>query len=243
MVDRRTPVYLLAGSPGVRLRRGPDPLLQAALGVAAAGAAGKKSRGPSVAYVGAASGDNRVFRLWIDRTLKHAGAREVTLAPLCGRRADPKKARAVVEAADIVFVSGGDVDAGMEVLHAADMVEPLRALHREGKPFFGISAGSIMLGREWVRWRDPDDDASAELFACLDLAPVACDTHGEGDGWEELKALVRLAPAGVIGHGIVSGNALVVAPDGALAALGGEVHRFRRDGGRVVQIESLRPAG
>jgi hypothetical protein len=95
-----------------------------------------------------------------------------------------------------------------------------------------LSVGSIMLARQWIRWRDPDDEASSELFDCLGFAPVLCDTHGEAEGWEELKALLTLSPTGAIGHGIASGTAIVVEPDGAVSALGG-----------VVQIESLFSAG
>jgi cyanophycinase-like exopeptidase len=117
----------------------------------------------------------------------------------------------------------------------------LRRLYRSGKPFFGTSAGSIMLARKWVRWRNPDDNESAEPFPCLGLAPILCDTHGEGEGWEELKALLALSPTGAIGYGIASGAAIVIEPDGALFALGGEVDRFRKRTGGVVQIESLIP--
>ena len=68
----------------------------------------------------------------------------------------------------------------------------LVGLYKQGKPFFGISAGSIMLAQEWIRWRDPEDDTTAEIFPCLGIAPVICDTHGEEDGWEELQALIAL---------------------------------------------------
>jgi len=216
-------------------RKGPDPLLRAALGLDGIG----DGRKPTVAYVGAASGDNAVFRAWIAAMLQKAGAGAVTLAPLCGKRADPDRAAAVLEQADVVFVSGGDVEEGMRVLSDTGMVQVLRGLAGKGKRFFGVSAGSIMLARQWVRWTDPRDDSSAELFPCLDIAPVHCDTHGEADGWEELKSLVRLAPARTVGHGIVSGTALVVHPDGTIAGMGGEVHRFTRRGGEAVQIESL----
>jgi cyanophycinase-like exopeptidase len=194
-----------------------------------------------VAYVGAASGDNRAFFLLVSRMLRRAGAGAVTLAPLCGRRGDPARAAEIVRAADIVFISGGDVEEGMRVLRDTRMLPLLRRLQRAGKPFFGVSAGSIMLARSWVRWTDPRNDGSAETFPCMGFAPVLCDTHGEGDGWGELKALLALAPVGTEGFGIVSGSGLVVEQDGSVAALGGEVHVLRRNKSGVVQRASLLP--
>ena len=218
----------------MRTRTGPDPVLQAVFQEAGV-------RKPRVAYVGAASGDNAEFRLWIAGLMKESGAGRVTLAPLCGTRGDTEKAKAVIDASDLIFISGGDVEEGMRVLREKEMTSVLRRLYRDGKPFFGTSAGSIMLARQWIRWEDPSDDKSAVLFDCLGLAPVLCDTHGEDDGWEELKALLRLSPAGTIGHGIVSGAALIVRPDGKVSAMGREVHRFRNQSGKAIQIESLLP--
>ena len=235
MPDRRSALYLIAGGRGLDRPWGPDPLVQAVLrrtGV----------QRPKVAYIGAASGDNAAFRLLIGRMLEKAGAGQVVLAPLCGRRADPEKAKAVLEAADIGFISGGDVEEGMRIMGQMGMIPFLKKLHRRGMPFFGVSAGSIMLARRWVRWTDPRDDDSAELFSCLGFAPVICDTHGEGDGWAELRSALALSPVGATGYGIVSGAALVVEADGSIAALGGDVNVFRRRKSGVAQAASLAPA-
>jgi cyanophycinase-like exopeptidase len=196
-----------------------------------------------VAYIGAASGDNPAFRAYIGRLLMRAGAGEVKLAPLCGRRGDAGKARAVIEGSPAVFLSGGDVEEGMRVLEKHALADFLREQYRAGKMFFGISAGSIMLAEAWVRWKDPGDEASGELFPCLGIAPVLCDTHGEDEGWEELRVLQGLSRPGSVCYGIPSGAALVVRPGGPAEALGGEVHRFTRAGGTVVQVESLLPKG
>jgi peptidase E len=226
-------VWLLAGGRD-SIRRRPDPLLQRALSLA-----GKPS--PSVAYVGAPSGDNRAFFVMIAALLKKAGAGEVTLVRLAGRRPDVERARGELARADLVFMTGGDVEEGMRVLEATAMVAPLRELAASGVPFLGVSAGSIILARSWVRWRDPKDESSVELFPCLGIADVWCDTHGEGDGWEELAALVRIAPKGSVGHGIPTGAGLVVHPDGGLEAAGAPVHRFEHRTGRAVRIADLEP--
>jgi cyanophycinase-like exopeptidase len=234
MAESHFPLYLMAGGRGSEQRRGGDPLLREMVDRTGV-------RKPGVAYVGTASGDNPAFRLFIARMLQKAGAGPVTLAPLCGKRADPDAAKKVLADADIVFVSGGDVEEGMRVLAERRMIPFLRGLYRAGKPFFGVSAGSIMLARTWIRWRDPHDDSTAELFPCMGFAPVLCDTHGEADGWGELQAALALRPVGSLGYGIVSGTALIIESDGSLAARGGEIHVFRRRKAGVVQGESLPP--
>jgi cyanophycinase-like exopeptidase len=235
MAEIRAPIFLIAGDRGVRIRKGPDPLLQAVFHRAGV-------RRPAVAYIGAASGDNAAFRLMITKRLQKAGAGKVSLAPLYGRHGDTEKAKVVLESSDLVFISGGDVEEGMRVLQEKKIIETLRRLYRSGKPFFGISAGSIMLALRWIRWTEPDDDSTSELFDCLGFASVLCDTHGESEGWEELQALLALSPTGTVGHGIVSGAAVVVEPDGTVSALGGEVHRFRKEARGVTRIENLLPA-
>jgi peptidase E len=234
MNETRAPIFLLAGGRATRMRKGPDPLLQEVFFRTG-------FRLPTVAYVGAASGDNAEFRLWMTGLLQEAGAGEVKLAPLCGKRKETAKARSVLERADLIFIGGGDVEEGKRVLDEKEMTPFLRDLHQAGKPFFGMSAGSIILAQKWVRWRDPEDNESVEVFPCLGLASLLCDTHGEDDRWEELKVLLALSPDGSIGYGIGSGTAIAVGPDGALSALGGEVDRFRKQGAGIVRIQSLVP--
>jgi len=234
MADERKPVYLIAGGRGSIVRHGPDPLIREALEMA-------EVQRPAVAYVGAASGDNAGFRIMISRMLRKAGAGEIRLAPLCGSRARPAEAIRVLEESDIVFMSGGDVEEGMKVLDRNGIACFLRELYRKGKPFFGVSAGSIMLAEKWVRWGDSEADSSAELFPCLGLARICCDTHDEANDWEELQALARLEPAGSVVYGIPSGTALAAHADRTLYAVGGAVHRFKREGPAVRRIESLSP--
>ncbi|MEI7898722.1 MAG: Type 1 glutamine amidotransferase-like domain-containing protein [bacterium] len=194
-------VYLLAGNP-YSCRR-PDPAMRAFFREA-----GQPK--PRVAYLGAASGDDRGFFEVMRAHLLESGACEVELAPLCGAAGDPAVARRVLSRADAVFVSGGDVAEGMEVLRAREgVIACLQALSAKGVPFMGLSAGSIMLARGWVRFAEEDGEQGT-LFECLNFAPIYCDVHGEADGWDELKALLRLLPEGTAGYGIHAGGALRV---------------------------------
>ena len=196
---------------------------------------------PAIAYVGVASGDSLPFYLMMSAMIKEAGDCQIRRVLIAPRKADLKKAEAILETADVVFMSGGDVEAGMHILDEKKMVGFLTGLFKRGKVFFGVSAGSIMLGREWVRWRDPEDDSTAELFPCLGIAPVICDTHAEADDWEELKSALKLKDDGGQGYGIPSGSCLKVYPDGRMEALDASIARFVKRGDNITRQPELLP--
>ncbi|MFH1640030.1 MAG: Type 1 glutamine amidotransferase-like domain-containing protein [Chloroflexota bacterium] len=230
MMSKKKPVYLLAG----RSRQVPDPLIQMIFHES-----GKIA--PTVAYVGTANGDDDSFFHRMAGAFREAGAGRISHALIAPEGADLKKAQTILESADIVFISGGDVDRGVHALFKKKMARFLTGLYAQGKPFFGLSAGSIMLAKEWVRWRDPQDNATAEIFPCLDIAPVICDTHDEQDGWQELQTVLRLEQDNTKGYGIVSGTAIRVFPDGRIEALGGAAHQYVRHGERVERAPDILP--
>lgn len=233
MSDKK-PVYLLAGGRP-RNRRTPDPFIQAVFKEC-----GKVS--PTIAYVGTANGDDESFFNRTAEAFREAGAYRISHALISPEKADLKKAQGILKSADIIFISGGDVDRGMRVLREKNMIGFLTELYQQGKLFFGTSAGAIILTKEWVRWRDPYDNSSAELFPCLGFAPVICDCHDEEGGWEELKGALSLEEDNMKGYGLVSGTAIRVSPSGKIEALGGTVHRYARHGERVDRISDISPA-
>ena len=236
LVKEKAAMHLLAGDPGHGPRGSHEVLRRA---VRALG----KSR-PTLAYLGCASGESAPFRLLISRSLEAAGCGRVVNVALGGRWPNLSAAKSCLDAADGVFVSGGDVERGMAVLERLDLSDYLRTLAEQGKPFIGISAGSIMLARSWIRWGDTGEDASAEVFPCLGLVPLYCDTHDEESGWVELHDLLRLLPAGSEGWGIPSGGDLVVSPGAAVTWMGPAPARFRRTRFGVLEIlGSGRPDG
>lgn len=234
MTNAVKPLHLLAG--GRSTPRGTnDSLIRCVLRES-----GKKS--PSIGYVGTANGDNRDFFNLLAGLFRKNGAGEVRHALLVADNADIFAAKEILAHSDLICIGGGDVDAGMQKLKQKRMVHFLDELYRGCKPFFGLSAGSIMLAQEWIRWRRPDDDATAEPFPCLGLAPLFCDTHDEDSGWVELAALLKFEKEGAIGYGIPAGAALRVFPDGRTEALGGAVHRYVSRSGNVERISDLMPA-
>jgi len=213
MKKRTALLHLLAGGPGSDAIRTQRLLAQALRAADAVGA--------MVAYVGAASGDNPEFYRRMAGLLRAAGAGDVVMAPTARGARDGAEARRVLERADVIFMSGGDVEAGMRSLAAAGLVSELQQAFRSGTPFIGLSAGSIMIGRAWLAWGDPDDDATAAPFDCLGLAPFVCDTHGEAENWRELHALLARMPEGTRGYAISSGTMLCVDTAGKITEVGG----------------------
>ena len=225
------PIYLLAGGRGAK-RESPDPILQMALRKL-----GKTK--PSVAYIGAAHGDSPTFYLFIKHLLVTAGAGKVELVPLVKKKSNMEKAQSIIQSADCIFVSGGDVSEGMRVLNEKSVVSLIKKRYNEGALIIGVSAGSIMLAKQWINWPDENDEASAELFPCMNIAPVLCDTHGEEDKWDELHSLLRLTADDQIGYGIPSGGAMRISSDGTVEAISMPLYRIERKGDKIVQINDL----
>lgn len=233
MDNQRKPVYLLAGGRASR-RETQHVLLQMIFqssGIA----------NPAVGYIGVANDDDNDFFQRTVIAFEEAGARRVRHALVVPAKSNLQQAQDTLISSDVIFVAGGDVERGMQTLKDKNMLSFLAVLYEGGKLFFGSSAGSIMLAKEWVRWRDPDDDTTVELFPCLNFASVLCDTHDEMDGWQELQTALTLEQGNMKGYGIVSGAGIRVSPEGKVNALGSAIHQFIRSKGKVVRFTDLLP--
>jgi cyanophycinase-like exopeptidase len=194
---------------------------------------------PTVVQIGAANGDDRAFGTATVLLMKKAGAGEVLWPRVCGKKKDVAGMKKALETADVVFVSGGDVEEGMNVLEELELVKAVTAAAKRGAVFVGISAGAIMIGERWVRWPSAKaTDDEAETFACLGVAGVSIDTHGEKDGWGEVKSFVavRARETGQTQSacGVPSGAALIVEGT-TLRAAGSPVQVFRAKKGHAAE--------
>jgi putative intracellular protease/amidase len=158
---------------------------------------------PTIAYVGAAADDDPAFATRISSLVFGDGARVVRV-PLTRRALQTSVVRARLADADLVFFTGGDVERGMALVDERGLAPYVRELAAAGKPMEGISAGAILLGRSWVRF--PTRGAPTR-FACLGVVPASFDTHGEDDGWSELRELARRARGERVVFGIPSHGA------------------------------------
>lgn len=215
MTTKQGVVYLMAGAgPGTGRKavRYHDELVRLV---------GKKK--PVIAYVGACAGDNLGFEKMIGALVFGLTAKVVPIR-LSKKNVPTSEAKSKLEDADIVFFTGGDVHAGMEIIDERGMAGFFRELSARGKPMEGVSAGSILLGRQWVVF---PDEGEPSVFDCLDVVPHSFDAHDEDNEWEELHVLAKLLPKreDLWVCGLVSGSCGVW-KDGALSARGGPLHRF-----------------
>lgn len=232
------PVTLIAGQFGSP-HFGIHPHLETAVGLA-------RTETPAALYIGAANGDDASFGTALCALLGAAGAAEVFWPKLAKRRRAATVARKTLERVDLVFVGGGDVEAGMNVLRRADLVADLRAAAARGVVFVGMSAGAIMLGERWIRWPRADaSDDEAETYECLGIAPCSVDTHGEGDEWRETRSFVavraRELKRKAKAYGVPSGGALIVRSSGKMLARGGPVPVFAANPRGAATIERTLP--
>jgi|SRR5574344_93685 peptidase E len=220
-------LYLLAGNP-----RGKGEITHSVLEKALSETGVDK---PSVAYIGTASGDSRIFMQFIARSLKKAGAGEVSMCPMVGKRADLALAEQRLRECDAVYVSGGEVEDG--IVGIPDNIKSLLTeLREEGKVFIGLSAGTIMLGKAWPHWDDEDNDFdNARLFDCLGFVKTIFDTHAEDEGFVELKKAVELSDNGFVGYGIPSDCAIIVHPDGSFEKIGKVLTCTNQDGHAILK--------
>ena len=154
-----------------------------------------------------------------------------------GERAEstsPEVATATIEAADLIFIAGGDPVQGARLLVRAGADVWLRAARARGTPCLGISAGAIMLATWWAAWPDhPDHGLGAphdggELVPCTGVVPaLVVDCHAEDDDWSELRlvrGMLRDRPAGEPEPrflGLLTGRGIIVGPDGSIENVGG----------------------
>jgi peptidase S51-like protein len=154
-------------------------------------------RRPRVAFVGAASGDDRFEERWIARYFRDRFDVECRAVSIESGHTSPGEAKRLLARAHLVYFGGGDPLLCVRAVERAGLGDLLRRRRREGAVFFGVSAGAIALGPWWPEWPDPPEpklpEEGATLVRCLAVHDAAVfDMHSEDDGWPELRACTRL---------------------------------------------------
>ena len=153
-----------------------------------------------------------------------------------GRHADTQTARRALSEADCVFLAGGEVEDGILGLKKDGLDAFLTELYSNWKMFFGVSAGCIMMGRNWVHWDVENIDDTASLFDCLNFVPFTFDTHCEKEDWKELKCALHLIGPGAIGYGLSSFGFYCAGSDGRLESYRNAPAVFRNIEGNISSV-------
>jgi hypothetical protein len=197
---------------------------------------------PSVAWVGAANGDER---RWFERAAeavrKRYGATLQLARTVPAPDLDLGETRRILDGAQLILLGGGDPALIARHLPSAGLDDVIRRRRREGAVVVGVSAGAIGLCRYWVRF--PEDEPALALptrIACIGAVPIVCDCHDEESDWEELRALLdawrREDPGGSVdAYGIPMGGALWLDGTDGVTPLGNAPRHLRLDGGRVIE--------
>lgn len=222
-------VYLIGSMEG---SAGPT-MIERAIEVARARSSGTLKVAASYAPVAESP---EALKFMSDRMLKlFAGVGIVTRFSLPGEAdAEPARAKAIIDEADLIFFSGGDPVVGAHILRESGADAWVREARERGAASAGISAGAILLCASWASWPDeghPDEPFDGgTLIPCTGVVDdLVVDCHGEEDDWNELKlvaAMVRARP-GVGGdgprlRGIPTRGGLIVRPDNSLEVVGDE---------------------
>jgi len=196
----------------------------------------------TAAYIGAANGDSEAFFELTKSLLQKLGLKRIEFVKTATEKADTGKAIETLYDADVIYISGGEVEDGMKWLKKHSLCEIIRDIYNKGKQFICVSAGTIMMGTHWISVDETDDYDKAELFDCLKIIPAVFDTHAEDEDWIELKTTLKLLGDGSTGYGIRTGGILSASIDGRLVSVNKELLeiKFTDKGFLVKEIKERR---
>lgn len=147
--------------------------------------------GPRAAYLGASNGDRREFYELFRAAMEPAGITRCHHV-----HADPSaEERAALDAAHLILLAGGDVDAGWQALVQSGVAERIRERAAEDAVLVGISAGAVQIG------------GRGASGIGLGLVPFQIDVH-DGPSWTALERRILASEPGSVGIGIPAGGGI-----------------------------------
>jgi cyanophycinase len=197
------PLYLLADSQLLFVKNGGDSLAERIR-------ADLDSGKPSAAYVGASNGDQPEFYNLFVAAMESMEISDCRQVPSQPSREDI----AFMESADLIVLSGGDVERGWQVFEQNGLKELLPRKRFDGAVLMGVSAGAVQLGLGCL-----SNSAQPKQIDMLRFAPFYVGAHDEGNDWFDLRALVNLAQSDARAIGLPAGGGAVYYPDGTLEPL------------------------
>jgi cyanophycinase len=220
------PIYLLADSQLLFLKNDDQ-------GVPSRVRADVPQSGARAAYLGASNGDLPEF---YDLFRAAMDLMEITDCRMVPSQPSPED-RAFLEQADLLLLSGGDVERGWSVFEQNGMKELVARKRYDGILLIGVSAGAVQLGMGALS--NAPQPQKIETFR---FAPFYIGAHDEKNEWWDLRALVNLSPAGTRAIGIPAGGGAAYWPDGTLEPLRRPLTELVKEDDRVMEHLLFPPA-
>ncbi|HEY4214115.1 MAG TPA: Type 1 glutamine amidotransferase-like domain-containing protein [Steroidobacteraceae bacterium] len=164
---------------------------------------------PSVAYIGASNGDMPEAFQILQAALDQAEVGEVQHVTA----AFPDSDRAFLDTADIIVLSGGDVEVGWNVFAKTGMREVIERRYLEGVVLVGVSAGAVQFGKNAAL---EDENGGSRLIDTFGFVNIIVDVHDEKNEWRSLAATIHLLEGSATGIGIPKGGGLIVHSDSTI---------------------------
>jgi cyanophycinase len=221
-VPNLQPLYLFADSQLLFWKRRGRRLLEGVSG-------SRTDPPPAAAYVGASNGDVKEFYSIFEAAMDAVGIADRRMIDSSFDSED----RAFMERAQLIVLSGGDVQRGWNTFERSGLKQQILASYAHGATLVGISAGAVQLGRRAVV--DTAEASRHELIDMFNLVPAIIDVHDEAREWARLSRTIHLLEGTITGLGIPTGGGIVAHPEGTLEALRLPVDEFSWDGARIKQ--------
>jgi len=158
------------------------------------------------AYVGASNDDDPAYYGIFESAMESIEVTDCRM--ISGALSRPEAA--FVEQADLILLSGGDVEKGWKTFERNGLRQLLIRRYHEGVLLLGTSAGAVQLGM-------------------LGLVPYVISAHDEKDSWSGLKEMLRSVEKLVKGIGIPTGAGMIYHADRTIEAIRYPLYQFSID--------------
>ena len=160
------------------------------------------------AYIGASNGDDPNFYEIFVSAMERVGVVDRRMIPSAVSEADME----FLNNADVILLSGGDVEAGWRVFLNNGLSEHIIRRYYEGASLIGVSAGAVQLGLCGLA-------ADGSLIETFKVVPFIIGAHEESDNWKTTRELLRLSGPGKTAIGLPAGGGAIYHQDHTVEAL------------------------
>src|ERR1041385_7293364 len=168
------------------------------------------SNSPKAAYIGASNGDQPEFYSLFHAAMEIMSISDCRMVPSQPSTEDT----AFLADADLIVLSGGDVERGWHVFEQNGIRELLPRLRYNGAVLIGVSAGAVQLGLGCL-----SNAAQPKPLDLFHFAPFYIGAHDEENDWFDMRALVNLSQSDARGICLPAGGGGVYYSDGTLEPL------------------------